>query len=169
MGTPYWLNVDYIGAEVPVPTTNPLEPADPGTWTTIKFNRVIANNTPGLFESPYTLLRGGTGKGMLVSADISLLLKDFPGTNGSQCQIRKYELDASGRRVETGKHHEFQTQSEHSDPNRRETTHFTWHFNAFVNPGHQLRVEMTQFHDSDGWPDGFIKEAQAELIIWPRS
>lgn len=71
------------------------------------------------------------------------------GDLGEEIQIRTYEVDGSGARVETHKPHEFYLGTnpipvnENGDPEYVKSTHQRYPIQSFINSGHYLRAEIT--------------------------
>jgi hypothetical protein len=153
-----YLNTEWLGDPILVGRSDRLHL--PGNWTTFLFDHDISDTANQHSSSDPASV--GTGArychGVL---DYQLIGGDL----GRECQIRQYEIDGSGARVETAKQHEFYlsdkpipTDPDTGEPLFPKSTHQRYPVMANINAGHRLRVEITYWNLTG--PDLFINLAQ---------
>ncbi|MBT2213453.1 hypothetical protein [Actinomadura sp. NEAU-AAG7] len=159
---PEYLNVQYAGTPVPVPPSDRLNL--PGEWVDVTFDTEIAdaaghhnnNGGPSVAFGPRYCL--GTLDLWLVDFDVN-----------TEIQIRSYEVNSSNySRAETHMPHEFYTANPTGGPNPSypRTTHHRYPVFAYVNAGHYLRFEISQWPADLTATTGTITKAQAQLVYF---
>lgn len=159
-----YLNTEWTGSPVTVQRSDRLNL--PGHWTTFVFNHDISDSY-GYHTDSNGYIGNGTPRFIHGVLDYQLI----GGNLGEECQIRSYEVDASGARVETHKPHEFYLSSRPvpTDPSTGEelypkSTHQRFPIMSYLNTGHRLAIEITRW-DLDG-PELTINQAQFTGNFW---
>lgn len=154
-----YLNTDWQGDPIPVPVSDRLNL--PGVWVSVRFDHDIADPA-GHHSSGSPLI--GNGAGRYLSGVLDLKLQNF--ASGIELQIRGYEVDGTGARVETHMAHEFNTSpvpvptDGNGVPLYPRTTHHRYPIFSKINAGHRFGVELSQWPADLSAPDGAIVEAQ---------
>jgi hypothetical protein len=155
---PDYLNTEWTGSPLLVARSDRLNL--PGQWTTFLFDHDISD-TANQHTSTDQASVGVGPRYCHGRLDYQLI----GGNLGEEIQIRTYEVNTSGARVETSKPHEFYlsareipTDPDTGEPLYPKSTHQWAPIVANINSGHRLRIEITRW-DPDG-PDLFIAEAQ---------
>ena len=161
---PEYLNTQWTGAPISVPPSDRLNL--PGKWVAVTFDDDIAD-AAGHHSGSSPLVC--TGPRYLVGKLI-VRLEDFaPGT---ELQIRQYEVNSSGARTETHEPHEFYTAAtppptgEDGAPLYPARTHYHYHVQSYVNSGHRLGFEISQWPKDLSAPVGKIAFAQFVGFMW---
>lgn len=154
-----YLNVAWKGTPIPVPPSDRL--SLPGNWVQVRFNQDISD-AAGHHVSGSPLFGRGP---RFVNGKLLLRLEGF--APGVEVQVRQYEVNAAGTRVETHEPDEFYTSpippdmDEAGVPLYPARTHKHLHIWSFVNSGHRLGVEVSQWpHHPTEAPTGTIAFAQ---------
>lgn len=154
-----YLNIAWNGGPLPVP------PSDrenlPGNWTQVRFDTDIAD-AAGHHSGSSALFGNGP---RFVNGKLLLRLEGFEP--GVELQVRQFEVNSSGARVETHEPDEFYTSPKPvpvdalGDPLYPARTHKHLHVWSYVNHGHRLGVEVAQWPaDPATAPTGVIAFAQ---------
>lgn len=153
-----YLNIAWQGAPIAVPPSDRLNL--PGNWVDIRFDRDIADSA-GHHASGSALF--GVGP-RFVNGKLLLRLQGLaPGT---ELQLRQYEVNTSGARVETHEPHEFYTSAKpvplgpDGQPLYPARTHHHYHVWSYVNSGHRFGLELSQWPGDPSAPTGVIAFAQ---------
>lgn len=162
-----YLNIDRQGPPIDVPPSDRLNL--PGNWVDVVFDHDISDTAGHHSNSGGASICNGP---RYCHGVLDLWLVGF--AVNTEIQIRSYEIDAStGATVETHLPHEFYTSSVPSPTDEAgndlypRTTHHRWPVMAYVNSGHRLRVQISQWpHDLAAAPAGQIVKAQAQLNMW---
>lgn len=156
-----YLNTEWTGSPLPVPVSDRLNL--PGNWTDVQFDHDIADSYGHHSGSSQYLGNGGPGR--FVCGKLALRLEDF--APGVEIQIRQYEIDAdTGARVETHEPQELYTSAhpvpvdENGVPLYPARTHVHFHVWSYINTGHKLGVEVSQWPEELTYPTGHVAWAQ---------
>jgi len=154
-----YLNIAYNGTPISVPPSDRL--SLPGEWRAVRFDTDIAD-AAGHHASGSPVF--GVGP-RVINGKLLLRLEGF--TPGVEIQVRQYEVTTSGDRVETHEPDEFYTSpippdvDENGVPLYPARTHKHLHVWSYINSGHRLGVEISQWpHDPGAAPTGVIAYAQ---------
>lgn len=155
-----YLNVAWTGTPIAVPPSDRLNL--PGAWRSVAFNDDIAD-AAGHHSAGSPLI--GNGSARVVNGKLLLRLENF--APGVEIQVRQYEVRVSdGARVETHEPHELYTSpippdtGEDGEPLYPARTHKHIHVWSYVNAGHRLGVEISQWPHDLTAPAGVIAYAQ---------
>jgi hypothetical protein len=153
-----YLNCEWTGD--PIPVARSVRFPLVTHWTTFTFDHDISDSA-GLHSAGDQASIGAGPRFVHGVLDYQL----YGGAMSEEVQIRSYEVDGSGERVETHKPHEFYLSAipPEADPDTGEylypkSTHQRWPVFSNINAGHRLRVEIT--HWSHDGPDLHIRAAQ---------
>lgn len=159
-----YLNADRSGAPIDVPVSDRLNL--PGNWVTIAFDHKISDSAGHLGADGTTICNGAR----YAHGVLDLWLVGFG--LGVEIQLRSFETDPSGNRLETHLPHEFYTSVDNSpvsddgQPLYPRTTHHRWPVMAYVNSGHRLGIEIAQWPHDLSQPVGQIQKAQIQMNLW---
>lgn len=162
---PEYLNVDRQGDPIPVPVSDRL--VLPGNWVTVVFDHDISDSAGHHSSSDLASVCNGP---RFCHGSLDLWLADF--ASGTEIQIRQHEVDTTGDRAETHLPHEFNTSSVpvptdgNGDPLYPRTTHHRYPVISYVNSGHRLRFELSQWPADLSAPVGHIVKAQFVANMW---
>lgn len=154
-----YLNIAWTGTPIAVPVSDRLNLH--GNWTSIRFDDDIAD-AAGHHTAGSPLI--GNGAARVVNGKLLLRLEGF--TPGVEIQVRQYEVRADGSRAETHEPDEFYTSpippdtGEDGEPLYPARTHKHLHVWSYVNAGHRLGVEISQWPHDLTAPAGVIAYAQ---------
>lgn len=156
---PDYLNITRQGSPISVPPSDRLNL--PGEWRSIGFDTDISDGA-GHHSGTSPLI--GNGSARVVNGKLLLRLENF--APGVEIQVRQYEVRADGSRAETHEPHEFYTSpippdtGEDGEPLYPARTHKHIHVWSYVNAGHRLGVEVSQWPHDLTAPAGVIAFAQ---------
>lgn len=154
-----YLNVALKNSTIAVPPSDRLNL--PGEWQSIIFDTDIADGA-GHHSGSSPLI--GSGAARIINGKLLLKLDGFQP--GVEIQVRQYEVNSSGDRVETHDPDEFYTAATPPDTDEQGNylypprTHKHLHVWSYVNSGHRLGIELSQWPHDLSAPVGTIAFAQ---------
>lgn len=154
-----YLNIARNGTPLAVPASDRLNL--PGNWTPVRFDTDIAD-AAGHHAGDSPLI--GNGGARIINGKLLLRLEGF--APGVELQVRQYEVRADGSRAETHEPNEFYTSATpvpvgpDGQPLYPVRTHRHEHVWSYINPGHRLGVELSQWPHDLSAPTGTVAFAQ---------
>lgn len=145
-----------------------FEPSDrnnlPGKWRVITFDSEYAD-ADGNHANPGPYVANGTG---FVSGTLDLRVQDC-ATN-TELQVRSFESDSAGTRKETHEGPEVYTAHQSHpdtavDGSYPRNTHVRIPIFSYINSGHRLGFEISQWPSSLSFPDCRVVKAQFQATI----
>lgn len=153
-----YLNAEWRGDPIAVPWSDRLNL--PGNWRSVRFDHEYADSNGVHTNGGEYVLNGGP---LFIIGVLDLWLVDF--AINAEIQIRQYEDDSSGNRLETGYAHEFYT-ADHDSPDYPSTTHHRYPVFSYVNSGHRFGIELSQWTPDANSPTGYIKKAHIQAKLF---
>lgn len=149
-----YLNAIWTGNPINVGRSDRLDL--PGVWVPFKFDYAYAGGDL-LIKNSTCFLSGSC----YVDGVLDIWFVDFDPE--VEIQIRQFENDANGNRLETDYPHEFYTSRTSLGEDYPRTTHHRYPVWSYVNSGHKFGIECSQWSDNSDATVGHITKAQIRL------
>lgn len=151
-----YLNAVWNGSPISVPRSDRLDL--PGNWVPFKFDYEYSDGGGDHTNGSKYILNNGPA---YVKGVLDIWLVDFDPE--VEIQIRQFEDDVNGNRVETDMPHEFYTSRTSTGSDYPRTTHHRYPVFTYVNDGHKFGIECSQWSDDINATVGLISKAQIRI------